>query len=110
MSTSCPECNRPLVIEDVTVRSYLGVNVLETCGRLLVPKRKQLSVQGHVVAHGGIEVQGRLSCARAISRGPVLLGPKSDWEGDLRAPSLMIREGAVVQSGRSSIPEDPKTP
>ena len=110
MSTSCPECNLPLVIEDVVVKSYMGVNTLETCGRLVIPKRKHIVVQAHVVAHAGIEVNGRLECRQAISQGPVVLGPKAVWRGDLRAPSLVVNPGAKIHGGYFSIPEMPKVP
>lgn len=110
MSTSCPECNRSLVIEDVLVKGYMGVNSLETCGRLVIPKRKHVVVQSHVVAHAGIQVDGRLECEQAISRGPVVLGPKANWIGDLRAPSLVVSSGAVIQGGYFSIPDAPKVP
>ena len=110
MSTSCPECNQSLVIEDVVVKSYMGVNLLVTCGRLVIPKRKHIVVQRHVVAHAGIEVNGRIECEQAISQGPVILGPKSNWMGDLRAPSLVVSQGAVIQGGYFSIPEMPKVP
>ena len=110
MSTSCPECNRPILVEDVTAKGYMGVNVIETCGRLVIPKRKQVVVQGHVVAHQGIQVDGKLWCEKAVSRGPVVFGPKADWQGDLRAPSLEVRKGAVIQGGWFSIPEDAIVP
>ena len=110
MSTSCPECNRKLLVEDITVKSYTGLSVLETCGLLVIPKRKRLSVMTHVVAHEGIKVEGRMACEAAISRGPVIFGPKADWEGDLRAPSLTVHAGAVIRAGHFSIPEAPKVP
>jgi hypothetical protein len=110
MSTNCPECNLGLVIEDVNVKGYKAVNKLETCGRLVIPRRKHVVVQAHVVAHAGIEVQGRLECRQAISQGPVVLGPKAEWMGDLRAPVLLVSEGAKIEGGFFSIPEIPKVP
>jgi cytoskeletal protein CcmA (bactofilin family) len=110
MSTTCPECNRALVIEDVKVKGYTAVHMLETCGKLVIPKRKHVVVQAHVVAHAGIVVDGRLECGQAISQGPVMLGPKADWRGDLRAPSLVVAQGAKIQGGYFSIPEMPKVP
>jgi len=110
MSTTCPECNLALVIEDIKVKGYTAVNILETCGRLVIPKRKHIVVQAHVVAHAGIEVYGRLECEQAISQGPVILGPKADWKGNLRAPSLVVAQGAKIQGGYFSIPEMPKVP
>lgn len=110
MSTTCPECNLSLVIEDIKVKGYIAVNSLETCGRLVIPKRKHVVVQAHVVAHAGIEVNGRLECEQAISQGPVILGPKADWMGDLRAPVLIVEPGATIQGGYFSIPEMPKVP
>jgi DNA-directed RNA polymerase subunit RPC12/RpoP len=110
MSISCPECNLPVLLEDIKVKGYMGVHVLETCGRLWIPKRKHVVVQGHVVAHAGIQVDGKLWCEKAISRGPVVLGPKANWRGDLRAPSLEVRLGATIDEGYFSIPEDPIVP
>lgn len=110
MSTTCPECNLALVIEDIKVKGYTAVNSLETCGRLVIPKRKHIVVQAHVVAHAGIEVHGRIECEQAISQGPVVLGPKADWMGDLRAPVLIVAPGAKIQGGYFSIPEMPKVP
>jgi hypothetical protein len=110
MSTSCPECNRALVIEDMKVKGYIAVNTLETCGRLLIPKRKQVVVQTHVVAQAGIELLGKLECDQAISRGPVILGPKAEWTGDLRAPALVVAAGAKIHGGYFLIPDMPKVP
>ena len=110
MSTTCPECNRGLVIEDVRIKGYTAVHMIETCGRLVIPKRKQVVVQAHVVAHAGIEVEGVLECEQAISQGPVVLGPRAVWTGDLRAPSLMVSEGAKIEGGFFAIPEMPKVP
>ena len=110
MSTFCPECNRSLVIEDLTIKQYTAVKVLETCGRLVIPKRGHAVIMGHVVAHGGIRMDGKLSCEQAISRAPVVIGPKAIWQGSLRAPSLVVHAGAVIQEGFFSIPEEPRMP
>ena len=37
--------------------------------------------------------------AKSVVSGPVLLGPKSRWKGDLTAPRLYIEPGATIEGG-----------
>jgi hypothetical protein len=105
-STSCPGCSRRVVIEDIVVRTYHAVVNAETCGKLIVAKGGHVVVQKRIVAFKGIEVEGKLQCREAISAGPVLLGPKAEWKGNLRAAALAVKSGGSIQAGHFIIPAD----
>ena len=38
MSVPCPSCHKALKVEDITVKNYLPVNDLQTCGRITITK------------------------------------------------------------------------
>jgi len=107
MSTSCPGCNKPVIVEDIVVKDYRGVVKLETCGKLIVKRRGRVSAQQRVVAHEGIEVEGVLHCKQALTAGKVWIGPKAEWRGDLQAPTLIVEEGAKLERGYFEVPHDP---
>ncbi len=107
MSTSCPGCHKPVMVENITIKGYKGVNRVETTGTLHVTKRGRVVAQHEVVAFGGIEVHGQLHCKEARSAGPVILKAGCDWKGDLTAPSLIVEKGAMIQGGHFRIPVDP---
>lgn len=105
MSTSCPNCNKPVIVEDVVVKGYKPVKRLQTCGRLII-RRGGRVVADRIEAHDGIECNGALH-GEAFSGGPVMLGAKSEWKGNCRAPVLRIKKGAIILSGRFCVPDDP---
>ena len=104
-STSCPGCNKPVIVEDIIVKQLKPVKRVQTCGRIVVQKKGRI-ISEFVEAHEGIEVLGVLQ-ADVISGGPVIIGAKARWKGDLRAPSLEIKQGARIEGGRFSVPDDP---
>ena len=57
MSTPCPGCHKTVLVEDIVVKGYTGVNNFETCGRLIVRRRGHAVAKHRVVALAGIEVQ-----------------------------------------------------
>jgi len=101
-SSSCPGCNRRVVVEDVVIKQLTPVSRVQTCGRLVV-RRKGSVIAELVQALGGVEVLGSLD-ARVESGGPVIIGPAARWKGDCRAPSLDIREGARIEAGEFAVP------
>lgn len=95
LSTACPKCNRAIKIEDVTVKSYLPVNDLQTCGQIKVTKRGRV-VARRIQAGDGITCEGTLEGA-VETQGPVRLGSKSTWKGQsLHSASLRIDDGAKL--------------
>jgi hypothetical protein len=106
-STSCPGCHKRVMIEDIVVKAYQAVLSLETCGKLIVPKGGQVVAQKRVIAFKGIEIEGKLQCKEAISAGLVVLGPKAEWKGDLKAAALSVKHGAIVLGSHITVPADP---
>lgn len=101
---SCPHCYQRVRINDVIVKSVHHERSVETCGRILVEKKGWM-MASFVHAGEGIEVLGSLD-AKSVVSGPVLLGPKSRWKGDLTAPCLYIEPGATIEGGFFRIAAD----
>lgn len=107
-STSCPNCNKPVIVEDIVVKSGVRGPLREdrTCGKVIVGKRGRLLAH-HLEAHGGIECEGVLEARTIISGKPVTIGPKATFKGDLSAPALTIKLGAKLGASDLRIPDDP---
>lgn len=97
MMLTCPHCYKPVKVNDIVVRRAHHAPRVETCGRIFVDRRGWVSA-GVVHAGEGIEVQGTLDARRVVA-GPVHLGPRASWRGDLRAPSVHLEPGARVAAG-----------
>jgi hypothetical protein len=95
MSVPCPKCNKALKVEDITVKSYLPVNDLQTCGRITIAKNGR--VVAKVIRSGdGIDCEGTLEGALETD-GPIVLGEKASWKGkSLMCKSIAIAEGAKL--------------
>lgn len=93
-STSCPKCSRAVIISDVIIKELKPVSEVKTCGKVVV-HRKGRVIAKLVEAHGGVEMLGILT-ANVVSGGPVLIGPKAQWAGNCKAPSVTVRPGAQV--------------
>src|SRR5262245_15896903 len=79
MSVPCPHCNKALKVEDITVKSYLPVNDLQTCGRITIAKNGR--VVAKVIRSGdGIDCEGTLEGAIETD-GPISLTDKASWKG-----------------------------
>jgi hypothetical protein len=104
-SVNCPECQQRVIVGDVVVRELRPVSRVQTCGRIVVHEKARINAE-LVEAHEGLEVLGGLSSAQVVSGGPVVIGPKARWAGDCCAPSLEIRLGARIESGRFMVPDD----
>ena len=105
MTTACPGCGRPLVVDDLVVKTLHAVKQIQTCGKIVIQRK------GHVIAtlveaHGGVEVDGILEAADVRSGGPVRIGPKAQWKGDCHAPSLSVANGCRIAGGYFRVPED----
>ena len=103
MSTSCPNCHQPVIVQDVIVTGLKTTSKLQTCGRVVVKKRGRV-IAGLIEAHQGVEVLGALN-GNVISGGPVVIGPKGRWRGDCRAPTLEVKWGAQIENGLFQIPD-----
>ena len=107
-STSCPGCNKPVIVEDVVVdRLRAGLVELRTCGSLTIKKKGRLMVAKRVEAHGGILCEGVMEAGDVLSGSTVELGPKCQWHGNLTAPACVMHEGAKVKPSLFNVPGDP---
>ncbi|MFW6060159.1 MAG: polymer-forming cytoskeletal protein [Phycisphaeraceae bacterium] len=105
-STSCPGCNKPVIVGDMVIKQLKGpLKEVRTCGRIEIHKRGRVLAE-LIEAHGGIECLGTIDAQRVLSGRPVTLGPKSRFKGDLTAPSLKIQKGARIDGGRFTVPDD----
>jgi hypothetical protein len=102
-TVSCPGCFKPLLVEDVVVKSYQAVKKIQTCGRLTVQKRGRV-VAELVEAHEGVEVLGIMH-ANVVSGRSVRIGPRAEWKGDLRCPAVQIDPSANILGGYFVIPD-----
>ena len=106
MTVSCPSCHKKLLVEDVVIKDTQSVTKLQTCGRILIEKNGRVMAQ-LVEAHQGIEVQGVIE-AKVLSGQRVIIGPKAQWKGDCRAPSVQIELGARITRGYFEIDPNPE--
>jgi hypothetical protein len=104
MSTTCPQCNKAIKVEDVLVKSYLPVNDLQTCGAIKVTRRGRVAAR-NIQSGGDIDCQGTMEGAIETDSG-VTLGSKSSWKGKtLQSRSLAIALGAKL-NGVVTVPWD----
>ncbi len=102
VSTSCPHCHKPVIVQDVIVKGLKTTGKLQTCGRVVIRSRGRV-IAGLIEAQEGIEVLGALQ-GNVVSHGPVVLGPKARWSGDCRAPALEVQSGARIENGFFEVP------
>ena len=109
-STSCPGCNKPVMVADEEVKAGKRrgpIRELKTCGKITVGKRARLMAE-HIVAHGGIENQGIIEAKHVVAGEGLHLGPKSEFKGDLHAPKVLMESGAKVKPSVFHVPSDPQ--
>lgn len=102
MSTSCPGCHKPVIVQDVIVTGLKTTQKLQTCGRVVIKSRGRV-IAGLIQAQGGVEVHGALN-GDVASGGPIVIGSKARWKGNCRAPTLLVQLGAKIESGFFEIP------
>ena len=111
MSTSCPACNKAIIIEDVVVKSYVPVNELQTCGKIRIMKRGRVAAK-RIQSGDGIVCEGFME-GDIVTDGDVELGPKATWKGKLlQSRALAVADGAKLM-GVISVPwarPEPKQP
>jgi predicted RNA-binding Zn-ribbon protein involved in translation (DUF1610 family) len=104
MSVPCPKCAKALIVEDVVINTAHNVRKIQTCGKVIIEKKGRVVAQS-IEAHGGVEVEGVVE-AKVLSGGPVRIGAKAQWKGDLAAPSLTAELGCRIERGFFTIPDD----
>jgi cytoskeletal protein CcmA (bactofilin family) len=93
------------MVADQEIKGQRGpIRELKTCGQIVVKKRGRLICQ-HIVAHAGLTCEGIIDAKTVTSGQKVVLGPKSNFKGDLTAPAVDIADGAKIQPSRFAIGE-----
>lgn len=108
-STSCPGCNKPLIVEDIVYdkkKSGIGKLKVQTCGSVTVKKGGRLTAE-LVVAHGGIVCHGTIEAKKVISGKTFILGKTGMFYGNLQAPAVDMALGAKVKPSLFEVPSDP---
>ena len=106
-STSCPKCNKPLIVEDIVVdKLKAGLIELRTCGSITVKKKGRVMAD-RIEAHGGIICEGVIEAKSVISGKTLELGKAATYRGDLKAPAVKMALGAKVRASVFEVPSDP---
>ena len=107
-STSCPGCNKPVMVADQEIKGQRGpIRELKTCGKIVIKKRGRLICQD-IVAHAGLECEGIIDAKKVTAGQSVFLGKKSTFKGDLTAPALIVEDGAKIQPSVFAIGPPPE--
>ncbi len=93
MTVTCKFCNKSLRIEDIRIKEYQARRNIDTCGIVTVEKKGNVVVDK--ILCGGLVARGKIKGA-IVSRGPVLVGPEAEIRGDVKAPSLAVGAGAIL--------------
>ena len=108
-STSCPGCNKPLIVEDKVFdakSSGIGRIKIQTCGSITVKKKGHIAAE-LVEAHGGIICEGTIDAKQVISGKTLVLTKHATFRGTLQAPAVEMAEGAKVKPSLFEVPSDP---
>ena len=108
-STSCPGCNKPLIVEDLvfdTKRSGIGRVKVQTCGTITIKKGGRVTAE-LVEAHGGLIVHGTIEAKEVISGTTLVLSKTALFYGHLHAPAVEMAAGAKVKPSQFEVPSDP---
>lgn len=94
MSIGCPWCYKRVGLDDLTIKGVCWTSKIQTCGRVVVRPRSTL-VAPLIEASQGIDVHG--SCeGTLVTGGRIYVGPKARVRGSLRAPSIVVEKGGVI--------------
>jgi hypothetical protein len=104
MSVTCKFCHKSLKLEDIAFKQYEARRAIETCG--VVTVEKKANVVADRVNCGGLVVRGKLK-GNITARGPVLVGPEAEIKGDVKAPTLAVGAGAILNGNYQIGQPDP---
>jgi len=102
MSTTCPNCHKPIKVEDLRVKTYLPVNEVQTCGSITITRRGRVAAR--LIQSGqDITCDGTME-GRVEADGDVTLGSKAAWKGKaLQSRTLEVKDGAML-NGQVTVP------
>jgi cytoskeletal protein CcmA (bactofilin family) len=94
MSITCKFCNKSLKLEDISIKQYEARRQIATCGVVTVEKKGSAITDS--IRCGGLIVRGKVK-GSIDAQGPVLIGPEAEVKGDVKAPTLAVGAGAVLE-------------
>lgn len=93
LSVFCPHCQKRVELESLRITGSHPGRRLATCGDIVIETTGWLNAE---VVATNVMILGRV-------RGPIVaskyveVGPKAHVVGDILAPKIVVREGAVIQ-------------
>jgi hypothetical protein len=105
LQLSCKFCHKILKLEDVRIKEYHSRRQIDTLGIVTVEKKGNVIVTDRINC-GGLIVRGKVK-GDVKSRGPVLIGPEAELQGDVQAPTLAVGAGAILQGHYEIGPKPP---
>ena len=94
MSITCKFCNKSLKLEDIAIKQYEARRLIATLGVVTIEKKG--SAITDAIKCGGLIVRGKVK-GTVEAHGPVLIGPEAEVKGDVKAPTLAVGAGAVLE-------------
>lgn len=94
MSVTCKFCHKSLKLEDIRIKEYQARRTIETVGTVTIEKKG--NVISDKIQCGGLVVRGKVK-GHIHSRGPVLVGPEAEIKGDVKAPTIAVGAGAILE-------------
>lgn len=93
LSVFCPHCQKRVELQSLRITGSHPGRRLATCGDIVIESTGWLSAE---IVATNVMILGRV-------RGPVVasqsveVGPKAQVIGDILAPKIVVREGAIIQ-------------
>lgn len=103
LSVFCPSCQKRVNLEDLRISGTHPGKVLMTCGDILIEPTARLNVDvfgRRVVVHG--RVVGQVQANEMVE-----IASTGRVTGDIRAPKIIVQEGAVISGRCEMVRVDP---
>ncbi|RIK69071.1 MAG: hypothetical protein DCC66_09375 [Planctomycetota bacterium] len=103
LSVFCPSCQKRVNLEDLRITGTHPGKVLMTCGDILIEPTARLNVDvfgRRVVVHG--RVVGQVQANESVE-----IASTGRVNGDIRAPKIIVQEGAVISGRCEMVRVDP---
>jgi hypothetical protein len=94
VSVTCKFCHKSLKVVHEPIKNYQGRTSVDTLDVLTIEKKGHLVATEKILV-GGLVVRGKVK-GKIISRGPVLVGPEAEIRGDVKAPTIAVGAGAIL--------------
>ncbi len=106
MSMFCPHCQKRVILEDFTIKTYHAVRQFITCGDVVVEKGGTIAADvkaGRLTVHG--KVWGNVEARRKVE-----IDRTGYVRGLIRAPRLTVADGASLVGHCDIRPDGDKAP